>query len=30
VMFARLHLMPHLPKFLAEQPELDIDILLTR
>src|SRR4029077_14256327 len=28
VTFARLHLMPHLPSFLAEHPALDIDILL--
>jgi DNA-binding transcriptional LysR family regulator len=28
VTFARLHVMPHLPKFLADHPALDIDILL--
>jgi DNA-binding transcriptional LysR family regulator len=28
VTFARLHLMPHLPSFLAEHPALDIDIVL--
>lgn len=26
--FARLHIVPHLPRFLAEHPELDIDIIL--
>lgn len=26
--FARLHVLPHLPKFLADHPALDIDILL--
>jgi len=28
VTFGRLHLMPHLPSFLAEHPALDIDIVL--
>ncbi|HUB49420.1 MAG TPA: LysR family transcriptional regulator [Acetobacteraceae bacterium] len=28
VTFGRLHLMPHLPSFLAEYPALDIDIVL--
>jgi DNA-binding transcriptional LysR family regulator len=28
VTFARLHVLPHLPKFLADHPALDIDILL--
>jgi DNA-binding transcriptional LysR family regulator len=28
VTFARLHLMPHLPSFLAEHPALEIDIML--
>jgi DNA-binding transcriptional LysR family regulator len=28
VIFARLHVMPHLPKFLADHPAQDIDILL--
>jgi len=26
--FARLHVMPHLPRFLSEHPELDIDVIL--
>ncbi|MCB8878872.1 LysR family transcriptional regulator [Acidisoma cellulosilytica] len=26
--FARLHIVPHLPRFLAEHPELDIDVIL--
>lgn len=26
--FARLHVVPHLPQFLAEHPELDIDVIL--
>jgi len=26
--FARLHVMPHLPRFLGEHPELDIDVIL--
>src|ERR1700736_3315583 len=28
VTFARLHVLPHLPKFLTDHPALDIDILL--
>src|ERR1700722_10269096 len=28
VTFARLHVLPHLPSFLADHPALDIDILL--
>lgn len=28
VTFARLHVMPHLPVFLAEHPAIDIDVLL--
>lgn len=26
--FARLHVVPHLPRFLDEHPELDIDVIL--
>jgi DNA-binding transcriptional LysR family regulator len=26
--FARLHIVPHLPRFLAQHPELDIDMIL--
>jgi DNA-binding transcriptional LysR family regulator len=26
--FARLHIVPHLPRFLAEHPDLDIDVIL--
>lgn len=26
--FARLHIVPHLPRFLAKHPELDIDVIL--
>lgn len=28
VCFARLHLVPHLPRFLAKHPDLDVDLLL--